>query len=113
MKDWITDRITWLDANIPGTCNTTSVDGDKSTNDILVHVFPNPASEFVYFRQELKGDQITIKLFDNLGREVKSLRTDNKMLLAIGVHELQSGLYFYSIDNMNGIVYKGKIVVTH
>jgi hypothetical protein len=66
MKDWITDRMNWMDANIMVAEN---VSENYSKNDILV--FPNPARDQInlYFYLTLSGE-IKIEMFDLLGRKV-------------------------------------------
>ena len=66
LKGWITDQVSWIDANIMVAEN---VSGNYSKNDILV--FPNPARDQInlYFYLALSGE-IKIEIFDLLGRKV-------------------------------------------
>jgi len=48
MKDWITDRLEWLDENIPGNCDDNIISSNEDISLAELLVFPNPASDQVY-----------------------------------------------------------------
>jgi len=44
LKTWLHNRLAWLDANMPGTCNTTSTI-NLTDADHFIHVYPNPVDD--------------------------------------------------------------------
>jgi subtilisin-like proprotein convertase family protein len=94
LKTWISDRISWLDNNIPGNCTVAGI-SPKDPIDIQLNVYPNPFTSKVNFKYYLKqGREVNIKLFDLLGKEVKTL-----------VNEYQSGNKEFEWDgtDLNGM----------
>lgn len=66
-------------------------------------VFPNPSSNYInIFINSFKSKNITVKLFDLLGNEIKK---ENKYLVVgenefeLNLSELNSGLYLLKVDN--------------
>jgi hypothetical protein len=45
LKDWIGQRFTWLDANMPGTCVTQSVNPGPGQD--RMQIVPNPAGDHI------------------------------------------------------------------
>ena len=66
LKEWITDRLIWMDANVMLAEN---VSQNYSRSDIMI--FPNPASDHInlYLYLDLLAE-IKIEIFDLLGRKV-------------------------------------------
>jgi subtilisin-like proprotein convertase family protein len=110
LKQWILDRIAWMDLNIPGTCNTTgeddlmgSLQGDNFS------IYPNPASEFITvdayhrFRSDaiVSIDDITGK---NISKEIISKGNIFSDAFKINVHSLESGIYFISVSDGDAFV---------
>ena len=93
LKDWITDRMIWMDANIMVAEN---VSENHSKLEILV--FPNPVRDQmnIYFYLDLSGE-ISIELFDLLGRKalryVTSLENTGYQLINLQTDNLASGYY--------------------
>ena len=66
-------------------------------NDIgTVRIYPNPASEKVYF-DGLEGEAV-VTMYDSCGIMIKSLTLDSNCL---SVEDLSSGLYFLSVNQEN------------
>lgn len=109
VKSWITSRVAWMDANMPGDCSQTPLDVPQlaaETDD--VQVFPNPATAqaSLYFNLAETG-KVNIALYDITGREIKTLVNEQKQK---GAHQLQvdlgglrSGVYFYRLNSATGI----------
>lgn len=85
-----------------------------------LELFPNPASDRVYFEIEegkLNG-RIELKVLDVLGRELRSLSAGSAFTshgmdrYAIPVADLEEGIYFLEIsDDQNSFI--GRIIVKH
>lgn len=103
LKDWLTRRVTWLDAHLPGTlygCSMTNLDElDKENftsypnpfDGSITVSFSNPASE--------KG---LIKMLDASGRVIKEQQVDSMGLEQIieikNLQDLKPGIYFVELQ---------------
>ena len=106
-KDWISTRLAWLDANMPGDEN-----GPMQTNEYpsaLLRMFPNPASEVVYIESDipLQG----IELYSISGRKVYQNTSPSGYSVAVDVQGLPSGLYLVKIAVNSGEVISQKLVI--
>jgi len=107
MKTWIQQRLTWLDANMPGNCTSVFVESTVPTKKSL-QVFPNPFNNLLITKFSLAApSQITLILKDIAGREVMQPRTEQ---LAAGAHSIQlntpdlnPGVYFLNVKSDNGM----------
>lgn len=76
MKQWIYNRISWIDINIPGECLN---DIDPSEGDIigefsLKQNYPNPFNQSTLISYKLNNDMnLTLKTFDLQGNEIRTL----------------------------------------
>jgi hypothetical protein len=68
LKSWITKRLLWLDANIPGLCETTSTIDHAQEEDQFV-LYPNPSSGKMYVESRNGGDAMeSIEILDASGK---------------------------------------------
>lgn len=74
----------------------TGILGVSENNEANFTVYPNPTNSEVYINSKI--DIATIAIFDNLGRNIKSLQNTKKINLV----ELQSGIYFIKITSAVG-----------
>jgi hypothetical protein len=105
-KNWISTRLTWLDANMPGRdVQDTSVWG---TNTIpkefaLFQNYPNPFNPKTVISYQLPvRSHVVINVYDLLGREITTLVNEVR---GAGFHSvdfsapaLSSGIYFYTMS---------------
>jgi hypothetical protein len=115
LKTWIADRSTWLDNNLPGSCNITTAVNEKH-DEISCKFFPNPFSH--YTSMQLNGipnscSAIALELFDVTGRCVctKEFAASHPSLKAALTLDLNPGIYFYSIQAGAEQLKTGKLVV--
>jgi len=89
LKTWITNRTTWMDANMFGTC-TLSLSENKA-NPILIA--PNPAQTKI----EMKGltGNGALQIIDLSGKIVHHVEYDQTSI-EIELQQLQNGIYFIS-----------------
>jgi hypothetical protein len=91
-KNWIKTRLTWLDANMPGTC--TSEVADLVKDNHFIRVFPNPASDVVYIESGMPFKSIS--LTNVAGKIILSMEnTGNSGVLETS--GLAAGLYFVTV----------------
>ena len=113
-KSWITTRIAWLDANMPGTCLSTRLDELSDSKAIVM--FPNPTSEIVYINSEngLLNNSTKIIISDVLGREIicKSYQEISANGMAITLTNFESGTYICRfVNNGKDILKPTKLIV--
>ncbi len=75
-------------------------------------IFPNPASDFVTIYSEKINESATIKIFDVLGNELKSNKTEQKIDVSINVSDLANGIYFITISTKS-ISVSQKLIIQH
>ena len=83
---------------------------------ILDEAFPNPASTRTVIGFSLsKEDKITLMISDLSGKEVKTMIKDVKKpgryTIEADLHDLDKGIYFYSIKSYNAMITRKMIVV--
>ena len=96
-KYWITTRLNWLDANIPGL--EVSVK-ETATPVIRCRIFPNPVENIVYIESDREIESYSfINISGNIVMEQSGL-------CSLSIHEdlsgLKSGLYLVRISFSNG-----------
>jgi hypothetical protein len=95
LKQWITNRMNWLDLNMPGNC-TSSTEELISANDL--HVYPNPSSG--KFKVEIIGEMDRkiekAEVLDMLGRKIISLNV-NSSAISIDIADQPEGVYILKI----------------
>lgn len=94
MKNWISQRLAWMDANMPGDCSQ-DVASVESMEVPIIEVFPNPASEQLYVRG-YSNTQMEIRSMT--GQVVKSLHSTTD-LVQFDVSDLSAGVYHLVIQN--------------
>lgn len=75
LKEWITNRITWMDAFMPGNCTGVGMDEAKETEKFF-SVYPNPNSgEFVI--KNFRAMNYEIEIYNLLGEIIFSRKTNS------------------------------------
>ena len=105
-KNWISTRLTWLDANMPGKdAQGTSVQSTVAipNNFVLFQNYPNPFNPTTVINyQLLVASHVVIRVYDVLGREVATLVNERKSSGSYQVdfdaHSLSGGVYFYRMQ---------------
>ncbi len=112
LKDWLTIRLEWMDANMIGDCSQyipTSTEQVES----LFNIYPNPARD--NFAVELKDLSIRngqIQLIDLLGNTIFQSNLDKEVNI-IPVSNLTTGMYFYRIQSDGVLLESGKFNVAN
>ncbi len=96
LKEWIDKRLTWLDANMPGSL-ITSDRGIRSnaSEKILLRLFPNPATDYIYIESDRPISRVSI--FNTSGLVEKSHNNKDGFACYINISSLQEGLYFIRV----------------
>lgn len=99
LKDWVVERMEWIDDSIPGTCLEDTV--SNSIYDLTItnlEIFPNPNSgDFRIRFDNPEFGTVNIEIFDMTGKSVFTMNKQNKSAGFITSHiqakHLSKGLY--------------------
>ena len=103
-KNWINERLIWLDANMPGNCPNLSVSENKKT---YLVTYPNPSSNIVNVYSEASIKNIT--LFDNVGRLIFKKENIYSKNFQMNVSDLH-GFFTFKIELSNKEVINKNII---
>ena len=94
MINWITNRLNWMDNNMPGDCAN---DTDLSLNEITteLNIYPNPAKKVLYINSE---EGSTIRLLDIQGKVLSETMALSKVTI-LNVSAWSPGTYFVHVKN--------------
>jgi hypothetical protein len=113
MKDWITQRIQWMDAQIDQISDSENF---PLANAYEIYAFPNPFSDRVTIRIMLYDSaMVTVSVFDLLGRVIYNSEMDcspglTDFVMTDTRFRNQAGIYIYEVK-LNGEKFKsGKMV---
>ncbi len=106
-KNWISTRLTWLDANMPGKVSQgTGVQATAAVpkDFVLSQNYPNPFNPTTVISYQVPlASHVVIKVYDMLGREVTTLVNERKPAgsyqVPFDAHLMPSGVYFYSLQS--------------
>lgn len=108
LKNWNTNRIAWLDQNMPGTCNGVylATTGYQIPNNEL-QIYPNPFSSSAVLRFSITEEsEVKITLHDITGRTVSNILHEHKPSgsyeIQVNGSNLSSGIYFYRLQTSSG-----------
>jgi hypothetical protein len=111
LKHWINLRLQWLDANIPGNCNLTTVKS-KTINPLMTFkYYPNPSKDIIYFESDiLSQSSMRFVVYDMNGKLV-SEKYLGSQIQNFTCELKDKGLYYFQIIDRKGVVQSGKIVI--
>ncbi len=96
LKNWIRQRLTFMDSNLPGSCTTTAL--SESSSDWNLTISPNPAEN--YIRVAWNNDAVVqIEILDAVGKQVMSLTNQNNGAATINISNLKQGMYYVQLLN--------------
>ena len=101
LKDWVSDRLAWLDQNLSPVITDTET---EEKLDARVTAYPNPFSTQVTFQYTLQhSGQVNLRLFDSMGRVAKSVSLNHN---APGQYTYQwsqdiaNSFYYYTLEQV-------------
>lgn len=115
LKDWIVERASWIDDNLPGTCTTTSIDNNEIANERLI-VFPNPFTNWICVQVSAKiSGNYKLEICNNqnqiLVSQIRYYNGNSLIDWRIDFNtQLASGLYFVKLISPNGNTQTAKII---
>jgi hypothetical protein len=81
-----------------------------SLKENLLHIFPNPASQSVTIKLDLKYISGNIEVFDLYGRSVIYPKTFNSNQLNLDISHLANGTYFVKVVDLGGEIITKKLI---
>lgn len=96
-----------FDLDAVGVINQASVGIEEFKGDLAFNIYPNPVSSKLKVQSlKLVEGAITLKLYNSIGIEIKNLELNSENS-EIDLTELNSGMYFISLENKKGkAIYK-------
>ena len=105
----MSQRLVWLDANMPGNCSEDIINAvDESSSIESIQLFPNPSSGLVNFKAESTG-LLTVR--NNLGQIVGQHEV-NSGLNQVDLGTLPNGMYLVIVSNQR-VVKQSRIMIVH
>lgn len=105
LKFWLSNRLQWLDDNMPGNCPNLGVAQEEELSFLA---FPNPAVNELYIRANETFTGAAINLFDASGKKLLSDTYRLGMVLQVG--ELPAGVYHLQLNTTDGRTVNRKVV---
>lgn len=109
-KKWISDRLAWLDDNMPPKADPIQIFLNTGSNlNSLVNIYPNPVRENVnlIFKSDKKMDHITFFQVD--GSQVKNFHVSSSTL-SLDVSDLK-GIYLIHIRTDDGMTVNQRVII--
>ena len=103
-KLWISKRLEWLDANIPGFI-VTGIPGIDAYENI--NVYPNPAYNLLNVTSDISIGKIDIFSMD--GRHLLTAKSSEAHLVCLDLEQLENGIYVLTIYLNDGSYFSRKI----
>lgn len=99
LKDWTTQRLTWMDANMFGSCPDLTT-GNFDTQKLKL--FPNPAEDVLYVEVPVEFSTSYVFVKSIQGELVASVQSSNQEFVSIGLDHLATGVYVVELVNADG-----------
>ena len=107
MKNWIEERLEWMDANMVGNCEEDITTTKAVSNDNYFSFLPNPAIDNILL-SNLKGERIIVH--DATGKELISTSI-NGSEKRLDLSNLSSGIYFITEELVGNRITKRLIIL--
>lgn len=111
LKSWVTDRMRWLDTNMPK--GITAVNDNQT--ELFVVAMPNPFVSQIQFNYSIaSAGVVNIELIDVMGRSVISQSETHEQAgsyqSVVHTPQLKSGFYYYRVNAGNAPAVTGKLL---
>jgi hypothetical protein len=109
LKNWLTSRLTWMDNNMLGICETPATTTDVSRLS-SIGIFPNPASSSLFVDlSDIDFMHADFYIHNSLGQEILRQETFDA-IIKINLIDYSPGVYLLKIVAKSGIVYTHKFI---
>ena len=96
LRDWVVERLNWMDANMVGTCLTTGTNAPGSL-DSRIKLYPNPFTDRVQIELGTEIPSCKIEIFNSSGIRVRTEISEGQSVFEMDLGNLESGMYFVKI----------------
>jgi len=109
LKSWVTNRLNWMDTNMPHV-----ITGVDEVTDFSVSAFPNPFNQEISIEYTLINPAtFSVQLFDSMGKVInttsESRLQSGTYTLSIPAQQLPAGMYYYKATTGQGATIAGKV----
>jgi hypothetical protein len=91
LKQWTIERLNWIDANLPGTCEVVTGTEDDLLNSIEIYPNPSNSAFFIELAKNIARERVVIEIYDLMGQRVAIRSVDRNGLIWDG--NAASGIY--------------------
>ncbi|MFH1119010.1 MAG: CotH kinase family protein [Bacteroidota bacterium] len=103
LKDWIHNRLAWLDENLPGTCYSVGTKVPETRHPEL-SAFPNPVKENLWVNiSAVPNGSLLLTISDPYGsqliKETAGTGSDGSVVWHPDISELRPGIWFLTADS--------------
>ena len=110
LKNWLRDRLVWMDDNMLGKCTIVLEHEDISDNQEIM-VFPNPFQSHVnFYLENTQTASYQLVVLDAMGTVVLQTEIQDAQTSRIELPNLTSGMYYYQLRNGDILIKLGKLV---
>jgi len=110
LKDWLVERLDWMDSNMIGTCTTAST-ADPEKRPTLLNVFPNPFQDAVtFYLTGTSHKQGQLVIYNVLGQPLQQYAIQRGIPTTYALQELTAGMYIYQLHLDGKVVETGKLI---
>jgi hypothetical protein len=111
LKHWISLRLAWLDANMPGNClPVVPSTGNELSSEAFLY-YPNPSvGQFMFEGIKKSTPPLEFLVYDIRGKCIDKLILD-KNILNFSYSQKKAGIYFFQIRDEQQVIQQGKLVV--
>ncbi len=111
LKNWVSARLNWLDANMPKLITAV----EHSPSEFSVDLYPNPFSKEITISYSLpSAGSVSVEFFDMLGRPVKIIQESRDLpgsyQTNLPSQDFPAGTYFYKAKVGSGNSITGKMI---
>lgn len=109
LKNWLSTRLTWMDNNMLGICETPATTKDISLVS-PIGIFPNPANSSLFIDlSELNYNNSNLNIYNQLGQEVMDIAISSAVV-KINLESLEAGIYWVRMFENSGKTYLTKFI---
>ena len=91
LKQWTIERLNWMDANLPGTCEVVTGAEDDVFNSI--EIYPNPSNSrfFIQLPENISKEKVVVEVYNLMGQRIAARHVNKDGLIWDG--NAASGIY--------------------
>ncbi|MGZ4098374.1 MAG: CotH kinase family protein [Bacteroidia bacterium] len=110
LKNWITNRASWLDGNVPGYCNSIGYE-EQAANYDGFNVYPNPFLNTINVTFNVQEtSKVKIELYNIIGEKIMDIHNEQRVKgeynQNVSTDKLKAGTYFLKLDISGRSSYK-------